>query len=55
MFGLPPAGEKPPLDGAQVQRELHSISSAIGRVANAAESIAKDIAALRKMAEREHR
>jgi hypothetical protein len=53
MFGAP--GDKPPLRLHPIERELHSISSAVGRVANALESISKDVAAIRKLAEHERR
>jgi hypothetical protein len=55
----PPGGfgmtGKPPLRIHAIERELHSISSALGRVANALESIEGNIERIRKLAEREPR
>ena len=53
---------KPPLRLHPVERELHALAVAAGRMANALERIApsldlvtRDIAAMRKLAERESR
>ena len=50
MFGAP--GDKPPLRLHPIERELHTISSAAGRMANSLETISKNIAALRELLER---